>query len=135
MPAVTLSPGVRALFEGKNFAHVATTMKDGSPQVTVVWVDLEGDNILVNTAEGRVKPRNARRDPRVAVSIHDQQNPYKSAAVQGTVVEMRHEGAEPHIDAMAKKYTGAEKYGNLRPGEQRVIMVIEPNQVAAMGVD
>ena len=68
MPA-TLSEGVKKLFQGPNFAHLATLMPDGSPQVTVVWVDLDGDRILVNTAEGRIKPRNVRRDPRVAISI------------------------------------------------------------------
>jgi PPOX class probable F420-dependent enzyme len=134
MPQATLSPGVRALFEGKNFAHVATIKRDGSPQVTVVWVDIEGNNILVNTAEGRVKPKNVRRDPRVAVSICDQTNPYRAAAVQGVVTEMRHEGAEAHIEALSQKYTG-DSYKNLRPGEQRVIMVIEPDQVATMGID
>jgi len=71
MTMATLTPGVRALFEGKNFGHLATIMADGSPQVSVVWVDVEGDNILVNTAEGRIKPRNVRRDPRVAISIYD----------------------------------------------------------------
>lgn len=130
-----LSPAIRALFEAKNFAHVATLMPDGSPQVSVVWVDVEGDNILVNTSEGRVKPNNVRKDPRVAVSIYDQENPYKSAAIQGKVVEMRHEGAEESIHKLAKKYMGADRYPYLQEGEQRVIMVIEPDQVSGMGVD
>jgi len=78
---VTLSPGVRKLFEETNFAHIATVMRDGSPQVSPVWVDLRGDLILVNTAEGRVKPRNVRRDPRVALSIFSQQNPYAHAVI------------------------------------------------------
>jgi PPOX class probable F420-dependent enzyme len=126
-----LTPGIRALFEGKNFAHLATIMPDGSPQVTVVWVDLEGDNILVNTAEGRVKPRNVRRDPRVAISIHDEVNPYKSAAIQGEVLEIRTEGARDHIDRLAKKYMGVDRYP--REGEQRLILVIKPDQAAGMG--
>lgn len=131
---VALPAGVKALFEGKNFAHLATVMRDGSPQVTVVWVDVDGDNILVNTAEGRVKPKNVRRDPRVAISVHGQEDPYKSATVQGTVIEMRHEGAKEHIDKMAKKYMGVDDYPFLQPGEQRVILVIEPNQVFGMAV-
>lgn len=130
-----LTPGIRALFEGKNFGHLATTMPDGSPQVTVVWVDLEGDNILVNTAEGRVKPKNVRRDPRVAISIHDQAMPYKSATVQGEVTEIRTEGAREHIDRLAKKYLGADIYPNHLPGEQRLILVITPDQAAGMGTD
>jgi PPOX class probable F420-dependent enzyme len=132
---MTFSPAVKALFEGKNYASVATLMPDGSPQVSVVWVDIEGDRILVNTAEGRVKPNNVRKDPRVAVSIYAQENPYKSATIQGKVVEMRHEGAEESIHKLAKKYIGADRYPNLQPDEQRVIMVIEPEKVATMGVD
>jgi PPOX class probable F420-dependent enzyme len=134
MPA-TLSEGVKKLFTEPNFAHVATLMPDGSPQVSPVWVDLEGDRILVNTAEGRAKPRNVRRDPRVAISIHRQDNPYSSAFIRGRVVEITHEGAEDHIHKMAKKYLGQDRYPYLQPGEQRVIMVIEPEQVSSMMVD
>jgi PPOX class probable F420-dependent enzyme len=131
---VSLPAGVKALFEGKNFAHVATINPDGSPQVSVVWVDVEGDSILVNTAEGRIKPRNVRRDPRVAISIHSQDNPYQSATVQGEVIELRHEGADAHIDKLAKKYMGVDVYPNRRADEQRVILVIRSDQVAGMGV-
>ncbi len=134
MPA-TLSEGVKKLFLEPNFPHLATLMPDGSPQVTPVWVDLEGDRILVNTAEGRVKPRNVRRDPRVAISIHRQDNPYSSAFIRGRVVEIKHEGAEDHIHKMAKKYLGQDRYPYLQPGEQRAIMVIEPEQVSSMMVD
>lgn len=130
-----LSPGVKSLFEGKNFAHVGTLNEDGSPHVSAVWVDVEGDNILVNTSEGRVKPENVRRDPRVSISIYEQENPYKSATVQGKVTEMRHDGAEDNIHKLAKKYMDADRYPLLQPGEQRVIMVIEPKHVATMGVD
>ena len=128
-----LTPGIRALFEGKNFAHLATVMPDGSPQVSVVWVSLDGDNILVNTAEGRVKPKNVRRDPRIAISICDQENPYRSAAVQGEVVEIRSEGAAEHIDKLAKKYTGADRYPADRNG--RLIFVIKVDQAAGMSTD
>ncbi|HEY5640416.1 MAG TPA: PPOX class F420-dependent oxidoreductase [Dehalococcoidia bacterium] len=130
----TLTPGVRALFAGKNFGHLATVMPDGSPQVSVVWVDVEGDNILVNTAEGRVKPRNVRRDPRVAISIYNQEAPYQAAAVRGEVVEVRTEGALEGIHKLAKKYMGLDEYPNLRLGEQRLIFVIRPDRVAAMGI-
>ncbi len=133
--STTLSEGVKKLFLEPNFAHLATLMPDGSPQVSPVWVDVEGDRILVNTAEGRAKPRNVRRDPRVAISIHRQDNPYSSAFIRGRVVEITHEGAEDHIHKMAKKYLGQDRYPYLQPGEQRVILVIEPQQVSSMMVD
>ncbi len=133
--SATLSEGVKKLFLEPNFAHLATLMPDGSPHVTPVWVDLEGDRILVNTAEGRAKPRNVRRDPRVAISIHKQDNPYSSAFIRGRVVEIKHEGAEDHIHKMAKKYLGQDRYPYLQPGEQRVILVAEPEQVSSMMVD
>jgi PPOX class probable F420-dependent enzyme len=128
-----LPPAVKQLFEGKNFAHVATVMPDGSPQVTLVWIDVEGDRIIVNTAEGRAKPRNVRRDPRVAISIADQQNPYRAAFIRGRVVEITREGAEDHIDKMAKKYTGAERYADHSPDRPRVLLIIEADYIREMG--
>lgn len=133
MPA-RMSEGVRKLFEGANFAHLATLMRDGSPQVTTVWVDLDGDRIRVNTAEGRVKPRNVRRDPRVAISI-TAPGGYPSAFVRGRVVDITHDGADAHIDSLAKKYLGQDTYPFRRPDEQRVILVIEPLGVASVMTD
>jgi len=136
MPATaTLSPQVRSLFEGKNFGHITTLMPDGSPQVTAVWVDLEGDHIVFNTAEGRQKPRNIRRDPRVAVSIVDHENPYKAAFIRGKVVEVTAEGADAQIDALAKKYLGLDEYPNRVEGEVRLRVKIEPTHVSGMGID
>ncbi len=132
MPAA-LSEGVKKLFREPNFAHLATLMPDGSPQVTPVWVDIEGDRILVNTAEGRAKPRNVRRDPRVAISIVRQDG--SSAFIRGRVVEITHEGADEMIDKLAKKYLGQDTYPNRQPGEQRVILVIEPEHVGSMMTD
>lgn len=132
---VTMSEGVKKLFLDPNFAHLATLMPDGSPQVTPVWVDLEGDRILVNTAEGRAKPRNVRHDPRVAISIHSQDNPYSSAFIRGRVVQVRHEGADELIDKLAKKYIDQARYPWRQPGEQRLVMVIEPEHVGSMMVD
>ncbi len=133
--SATLSEGVKKLFLAPNFAHLATLMADGSPQVTPVWVDIDGDRILVNTAEGRVKPRNVRKDARVAISVHKQDNPYSSAFIRGRVVEITHEGAEEHIHKMAKKYMGQDRYPYLQPGDQRVILVIEPEHVGTMMAD
>jgi PPOX class probable F420-dependent enzyme len=128
--AVDLPDNVKQLLEKPNFAHLATLMPDGSPHVTAVWVHVEDGRILVNTAEGRVKPRNLRNDPRVALSVVDQEQPYVAASIRGRVVEMTHEGADEHIDALAKKYLGADSYPFRTPGEQRIKLVIEPEHVS-----
>jgi PPOX class probable F420-dependent enzyme len=128
-----MSEGVRRLFEEANFGHLATLMPDGSPQVTPVWVDFDGRHILVNTAEGRQKPRNIRRDPRVAIDVISQGNAYAFAQVRGRVVEVTNEGAEQHIDRLAKKYLGRDRYPWRQPGERRVIFKIAPEHVSSMG--
>jgi len=122
----------RHLLGGKNFAHVATVMKDGSPQVSPVWIDSEDGLVLFNTAEGRVKPKNLRRDPRVAISITNPDNPYERLLIRGRAVELTHEGAEKHIDALAKRYMGVEEYPLRQPGEVRVIVKVEPERVQHM---
>ena len=129
---VELPDLARRLLEGKNFATVATLMADGGPQATVVWIDTDGAHVVFNTAEGRVKPRNMRRDARVAVAVIDHENPYQQAMIQGRVVAMEHEGAEAHIDAMARKYMGLDSYPYRQEGEQRVIVRIAPEKVALM---
>lgn len=125
MPA-KLTANASRLIEGKNFAHLATLMPDGSPQVTPVWIDHEGDVVLVNTAVGRVKQKNTARDRRVAVSITNQNNPYEKIIIRGRVLAQSFEGAEAHIDKLAKKYTGADKYQRSSPDEKRIIIKIEP---------
>lgn len=122
----------RSLFTNKNFAFFSTLMKDGSPQVSPVWVDIEGDEIIVNTAEGRVKQRNVSRDPRVAISVADSANPYTVVTVQGRVVKQTAEGADQHIDQMAKKYLGMDKYPGRAPGEKRILLRIRPEKVHYM---
>ena len=114
------------LFEKKAFAHLATLMPDGSPQTTPVWIDYDGEYVLVNTAEGRLKDRNLRADGRVALSILDPDNPYRYLQVRGEVAERTYEGADAHIDKMALKYMGKEKYPNRAPGEKRVLYKIKP---------
>lgn len=123
----------RLLTEGRNFAAVATLMPDGSPQVSIVWIDSDGEHVIFNTAEGRTKPKNLRRDPRVAVTVMNSENPYEQVMIRGHVVEMTHDGADAHIDRLAKKYLGVDKYPYRGPGEQRVIVKISPDHVATLG--
>jgi PPOX class probable F420-dependent enzyme len=120
------------LLGGKNFAHVATVMEDGSPQVSPVWVDSEDGLVIFNTAEGRLKPKNLRRDPRVAISITNPENPYESLLIRGRAVELTHEDADAHIDALANRYMGVDEYPMRQPGEERVIVKIEPERVQHM---
>ena len=112
------------LFQKKAFGAFSTVMPDGSPQTTPVWVDYQGAEIWVNSAVGRQKDKNVRRDPRVAVAVMDPDNPYRYVEVRGSVREVTQEGADAHIDAMAKKYLGKDKYPFRQPGEQRVIYKI-----------
>ena len=129
--AVKMSDEVRELFEGENYAHVATLMPDGSPQVTPMWVEMRGDRILINTDDGNVKINNIQRDPRVAISIADQGNPYRSAFIRGRVVGVRREGASEHIDRLAKKYMNVDKYPYHDPDQPRAIIEIEPETVGS----
>lgn len=129
-----LSPDVLQLFRDKNLVHVATLMPDGSPQITPTWVDVDEANnvILINTAKGRVKQKNLARDPRVAVAVIDRNNPYNAATVRGRVLEQTTKGADAHIDKMAKKYLGADKYPLRNPSEERVLLKIKPEKVFHM---
>jgi len=124
-----ISEPIAKLLEGRNFAFVATLMKDGWPQITPTWVDLEDGKILVNTAEGRLKQKNISRDGRVAISVIDHNNPYHMVTVRGRVVEQMKEGADEHIDKLAKKYLGVDKYPLRSPKEKRIIIKIIPEKV------
>lgn len=119
------------------FANLATIMDDGTPQVTPVWFDTEGDMtggyVRVNSAQGRVKDRNMRARPYVALSIVDPHNPYRYLQIRGPVVEITTAGADAHIDALAEKYTGPGRRFNHQPGEVRVIYKIKPEHVHASG--
>ena len=121
------------LFLDPNYGVVTTLRSDGSPQMTVVWLDWDGEHVVFNTAEGRAKPRNIRRNPTVGVFVMNPEDPYRWIAVTGTA-EMTHDGASEHIDKRAKKYRGRDSYG-LAPGEQRIIVRIRPERVTAYGVD
>ena len=125
-----LSAKAKELIDKPVFAHVATLMPDGSPQVSPVWIDREGDDILINTAEGRLKTDNFRDDGRVAISILDPDNPYANLLIRGRVKEMTQEGADENINALAKKYLGEDEYPFRGPGEVRVKVLIEPEKVS-----
>jgi PPOX class probable F420-dependent enzyme len=130
-------PSVRRLFEGKNFVFVSTLMKDGTPQLSPTWVDLEeqdgGLHILVNTAKGRLKDKNVSRNPNVALAIYDQNNPYDMVSIRGKVVkQVNGDVAEKHIDKLAKKYMGLVKYPGRSAEEKRIILKIKPEKVFHM---
>ncbi len=121
------------LFTKKAFAHLATLMPDGSPQVTPVWCDYDGTYILVNSAKGRVKDKNMRRNRKVGITISDPENPYRHLTMRGEVAEITEQGADTHIDKLAKKYMGKDKYPLRQPGEVRVIYKFRPDRVTTMG--
>jgi PPOX class probable F420-dependent enzyme len=121
------------LFGKVAYANIATVMPDGSPQVTPVWFDYDGNYLRVNSAKGRVKDNNMRRNKNVALSIQDPDNAYRYLAVRGKVDEITEEGADAHIDSLAKKYLGKDKYPFRGSGEVRVIYKIRPEKVSTMG--
>ena len=115
------------------FANLATTMPDGSPQVTPVWFDYKDGLIRINTAKGRVKARNMKKGVPVALAVMDPDNPYRYLQVRGHVGRVVEEGADAHIDSLAKKYLGKDKYPFGQPGEVRVTYEIEPTSASGMG--
>jgi PPOX class probable F420-dependent enzyme len=119
----------RDLTEKKAFANLATLMPDGSPQVTPVWFDVANGRVRVNTAKGRVKARNMQEGSPVALAVLDPENPYRYMQIRGRVVRATEQGADDHIDALAKKYLGQDKYPFRQPGEVRVMYEIEPGAV------
>jgi PPOX class probable F420-dependent enzyme len=132
-PVATIPDSFLDLLTAKKaFANLATTMKDGSPQVTPVWFDYTGGKIRVNTARGRVKSRTLRPRARVALAIADPDNPYRYLQVRGRVVNVTDEGADEHIDSLAKKYLGQDKYPFRQPGEARIKVEIEPTSAQGM---
>jgi PPOX class probable F420-dependent enzyme len=129
----TLTEKQAALFTGRNWGVIATIREDGSPQATPVWIDYDGEKVLVNSARGRTKVTNIERDPRATVTVlpaEDQQSGYVMVSGPATITE---EGARDHIDKLAKKYLGQDKYPYLGPGEERVIIEIEPERVDGYG--
>jgi PPOX class probable F420-dependent enzyme len=131
--ADVLSEKARALIARPVLASLATLNPDGSPQITPLWVDLDGDDVVFNTAQGRKKARNLERDARVAVTVIDPDDQYNVVAFQGTVTEVATDGADAHIDALAKKYLGVDTYPMRREGEVRVRVTVRTDRIAMQG--
>jgi PPOX class probable F420-dependent enzyme len=127
-----LSEKAKKLIDGKNFANVATLMPDGSPQVHPVWIDREGDIVVLNTARSRQRTRNLKRDPRVAICLYDQDNPYSNVSIRGRAIEITEKGAEEHIDKMNMKYRGTPKYAYHNANDPRVLIRVEANRIHEM---
>ncbi len=121
------------LFQKKSFGHLATLLPNGTPQTSPVWVDFDDTHVLVNSARGRLKDKNMRQRPQVALSIQDPDDPYRYLEVRGRVVEITEQGAEEHIDRLAKRYLGLDRYPYRQPGEVRVIYKIKPDRTSAIG--
>jgi PPOX class probable F420-dependent enzyme len=117
------------LLHDKNFCHVATFRVDGTIHGVPVWVDVQDGLPTLNTAEGRAWPRNLERDPRLTLTVQNGHNPYEYVEIRGRVARRTHDGADAHIDSLAKKYLGQDSYPGRRPGEQRVIIQVEPEHV------
>ena len=124
---------LKDILNKRAFAHLATLMPDGSPQVTPVWCDFDGTHVRINSAKSRLKDKIMRRDKRVALSIQDPDNPYRYLAIRGNVDEITENGADAHIDALAKKYLDKDRYPFRAAGEVRVIYKIRPDKVSNVG--
>jgi len=124
-----ITPEIEKLLLGKNFASFATLMDDGSPHVAPTWIDYDGHYVLINTAAERIKEKNVRRDKRIALSIPNESNPYEMVAIRGIVDEITEENADIHIDKLAKRYLGLDKYPFRSSTEKRIIIKIRPVKV------
>ena len=123
----------RDIFDKKTFCYVATVGKDGVPQVTPVWCEFDGTHIVFNTARGRVKDKNLAKNPRLAIAAADPDNPYRYVQVRGRVADVTEQGADAHIDKMAKKYIGQDRYPWKKPDEVRMIVKVLPERVQGTG--
>jgi PPOX class probable F420-dependent enzyme len=129
MARTTLDDTDRELLNATNFVTVSTLRKDGTIHSAPVWVDVDGDEVLLNSSDGRAWPANLRRDPRVTLTVLNHENPYQYLTITGHLAGETTEGADAHIDALAKKYLGVDEYPYRQPGEQRVIFRIAPDRV------
>ena len=133
MADITIPEKYRDLFNKRAFASLATRMSNDEVQVTPVWVDVDDGTVLFNSARGRVKDQNVRRDPRVTLTLMDPDNPYRYMEIRGRVVDFTEKGADQHIDKLAKKYLGVDKYPYAKPGEVRVLYRVKPERVLVHG--
>ncbi len=131
--AAEIPGNFKDLFSKPAFGQLGTLMPDGWPQVTPVWVDYDGTYVIFNSARGRQKDRNVRRDPRVTITVVDPENPYRYLSVRGRVAEITEQGADAHIDRLAKKYLGVDKYPHRRADEVRVMYKVKPEHASTMG--
>jgi PPOX class probable F420-dependent enzyme len=122
------------LFQGRNLAFISTLSKDGSPHITPVWADMEDDLILINTFETSAKNRNIKTDPRIAISVVENNNPYNMVSIKGIVVEQTTEGADEHLKKLAKRYLGLGKYYYRKPKQRRIILKIKPEKVMGLSI-
>src|SRR5712692_6942534 len=130
--AIGLPQSVKRILQDKAYGHVVTLNAVQKPQVTMVWMDVEGDEVLFNTVEGRLKPRNLRRDPRTVISVQDRNDPQSYMVFHGTA-SLTEAGADPHIDKLAKRFLGADKYPFRRPGEKRLIVRAKVDRIGGYG--
>jgi PPOX class probable F420-dependent enzyme len=130
--AIALPESVKKIVQDKAYGHVITFNANGKPQVTMVWMDVEGDEVVFNTADGRLKPRNLRRDPRVVISVQDR-NDAQSYMVFHGKASVTEAGADDHIDTLAKRFLGADRYPFRRPGEKRLVVRVKVDRIGGYG--
>src|SRR5918994_1861722 len=125
---------IQRLFQGRNLAFVSTLSKDGSPHITPVWADMEGDLILINTFETSAKNKNITKDPRIAISVVENNNPYNMVSIKGRVIERTAEGADEHLKKLAKRYLGIGKYYYRKPNHRRIILKVKPEKIMGLSI-
>jgi PPOX class probable F420-dependent enzyme len=125
---------IQRLFQGRNLAFVSTLSKDGSPHITPVWADMEEDLILINTFETSAKNKNITKDPRIAISVVENNNPYNMVSIKGRVIEQTTQGADEHLKKLAKRYLGIGKYYYRKPNHRRIILKIKPEKVMGLSI-
>jgi PPOX class probable F420-dependent enzyme len=130
--AIALPPSVRKILQDKAYGHVVTFNADAKPQVTMVWVDVDGNEVLFNTAEGRLKPKNLRRNPHIMISVQDRNDPQAYMVFHGTA-SVTEAGADEHIDKLAKRFLGADKYPFRQPGEKRLVVRVKVDRIGGYG--
>jgi PPOX class probable F420-dependent enzyme len=125
---------LQRLLQGRNLAFISTLSRDGSPHITPMWADMEGDVILINTFESSAKSKNIKKDPRIAISVVESNNPYNMVSIKGTVIDQTTEGADEHLKKLAKRYLGIGKYYYREPNRKRVILKIKPEKATGLSI-